>query len=90
MIIANGVNFNYMLSCFKLFKPNILLNLELENFTDEDVGSEKFMELLGYYSINSVILSKCDLKLKSTSNYLLGPAKSIRAQNVIMRFIRTD
>lgn len=73
-----------------MFKPNIVLNLELENFTDEDVGSEKFMELLGYYQINEVNLSKTSIQLKSSANYLLGPAKIIRATNTLMRFNRTD
>jgi len=58
LIVANGLDFNYILSVLKLFRPNILLNLEFENFTDEDMGSEKFMELLGYYQINEVSLSK--------------------------------
>ena len=62
-----------------MFKPNIVLNIELDNITDEDVGSEKFMEILGYYSINDVNLSKCNLTLKSTTNDMIGPVKTLRA-----------
>jgi hypothetical protein len=62
----------------------------MENFTDEDINSEKFMELLGYYSINEISLSKCSLSLKSSSSYLIGPAKKIRAANSIMKFVRPD
>jgi hypothetical protein len=87
---VNGVDFNYLLSILKMFRPNIVLNLELENFTDEDLGSEKFMDLLGYYQINEVSLSKSSLNNKSTANFLLGPAKILRAQNATMRFNRLD
>ena len=59
LILSNGVDFNYVISVLKLFKPCILLNIELETFSDEDLGSEKFMELLGYYTLNEVNLAKC-------------------------------
>jgi hypothetical protein len=65
----------------KKFKPTIILNIEMENFVDEEVSSEKFMELLGYYSINEVNLNKCSFSLKSSASYLVGPAKILRAQN---------
>ncbi len=89
-IISNGVDFNYVLACLRLFRPSITLNVELENFTDEDVDAEKFMEVLGYYSINEVSLAKTTLNLKSSTNYLIGPAKIIRATNALIRFNRTD
>ena len=61
LILTNGVDYDFMLSVMKLFKPNIMLNVELENLTDEDMNTEKFMELVGYYSINEVSLSKCSI-----------------------------
>ena len=90
MIIINGIDFNYVLSILKRFKPTIILNLEVENFVDEEVSSEKFMELLGYYSINEINLSKCNFSLKSSASYLIGPAKVIRATNTQMRFNRPE
>ncbi|TNV84273.1 hypothetical protein FGO68_gene17556 [Halteria grandinella] len=90
LILTNGVDFNYILSILKLFRPSIVLNIELENFTDEDVGAEKFMELLGYYQINEVNLSKASINLKSSANYLIGPAKIIRANNSLIKFQRLD
>lgn len=89
-ILSNGVDFNHILWILKKFKPTIILNIELENFMDEDVGSEKFMELLGYYSLNEVTLSKSSLVLKSSASYLIGPAKVVRASNTIMKFQRPD
>ncbi len=78
-ILQNGVDFNHLLWILKMFRPNIILNIEFENFIDEDVGSEKFMELLGYYTINEVTLSKSSFVLRSSASYLLGPARKIRA-----------
>jgi hypothetical protein len=89
-ILSNGVEFNYLVWILNKFKPNIILNLEFENFTDEEVGSEKFMELLGYYTINEVTLSKSSFVLKSSASYLIGPAKKIRASNSILKFQRID
>jgi hypothetical protein len=40
-IISNGVDFNYVLACLRLFRPSITLNVELENFTDEDVDASE-------------------------------------------------
>lgn len=51
LIITNGVNYDYALRIMKQFKPNITLNVELENFTDEDIHAERFLEFLGYYHI---------------------------------------
>jgi hypothetical protein len=90
LILQNGVEFNYLVWILNKFKPNIVLNLEFENFTDEEVGSEKFMELLGYYTINEVTMAKSSFVLKSSASYLIGPAKKIRAQNSVMKFQRID
>lgn len=90
LIITNGVDFNYILWTLKKFKPTIILNIEMENFVDEEVSSEKFMELLGYYSINEIILNKCSFSLKSSASYLIGPAKTIRATNSMVRFNRPE
>ena len=54
LILSNGIEYNYLVWILSHFRPNIVLNLEFENFTDEDVASERFMELLGYYTINEV------------------------------------
>ena len=59
LIISNGVDLSYLLSLIKLFKPSIVLNLEMDNFTDEDINAEQFMELLGYYQLNELSLAKC-------------------------------
>lgn len=72
------------------FRPNITLNIELTNFNDEDVNAEKFMELVGFYNIREVMLSKCSCNLKATSLYLLGPPKVLRASNSFMKFVRID
>ena len=69
------------MAAMKLFKPNVTLNVELENFNDEDAGAEKFMEVLGYYQIGDVGLTKCQINGKSTVNYLIGPAKQLRGSN---------
>jgi hypothetical protein len=37
LIISNGVDYDYALSIMKQFKPSIVLNIELENFNDEDI-----------------------------------------------------
>lgn len=90
LILSNGIEYNYLVWILSHFRPNIVLNLEFENFTDEDVASERFMELLGYYTINEVTLSKSSFVLKSSASYLIGPAKKIRASNTIMKFQRID
>eukprot|EP00347_Sterkiella_histriomuscorum_P001578 403371490 len=90
LIIHNGINFDYMLSIMKQFRPDVTLNIELESFQDEDMNVEKFMELIGYYKINEVNICRSQLSLKSTANYLLGPAKVIRASNSTFRFSRFD
>lgn len=64
--------------------------MELTNFNDEDVNAEKFMELIGFYHIREVMLSKCYFNLKATSLYLLGPPKILRASNTFMKFVRHD
>ena len=74
----------------KLFRPNVILNVELENIDDEDMNVEKFMELVGYYSINEVILTKCSIQLRSSANYLLAPAKVLRGINSQLKFTRFD
>jgi hypothetical protein len=51
LVITNGVNYDYALSIMKQFRPNVTLNIELENFTDEDIHAEKFIEFIGYYNI---------------------------------------
>jgi hypothetical protein len=90
LIITNGVDFNYVLWVLKKFKPTIILNIEMENFVDEEVASEKFMELLGYYSIHEINLNKCSFSLKSSASYLIGPAKILRASNTQIRFNRPE
>ncbi len=90
LIITNGVDFNHVLWILQKFKPTIILNIEMENFVDEDISSEKFMELLGYYSINEINLNKCNFSLKSSASYLIGPAKIIRASNTQIRFTRPE
>jgi len=51
LIISNGVNCHYAQSVLSQFRSNIHLNIELENFNDEDTNAEKFMDLLSYYNI---------------------------------------
>ena len=66
------------------------MNIELESFNDEDTNAEKFMELIGYYKINEVSVVKSIISLRSSANYLLGPARAIRALNSTFRFSRYD
>ncbi|CDW75138.1 UNKNOWN [Stylonychia lemnae] len=90
LIIVNGIDFDYILSILKQFRPDITLNIELESFNDEDMNAEKFMELIGYYKINEVSIVKSTIVLKSSANYLLGPANTFRAVNSAFRFSRFD
>ena len=68
----------------------IKLNLELHDFTDEHVESEKFMEFLSFYNIGTVILNSCVMRLRTTAMYLLGPAEVLTAYNSLLRFPRPD
>jgi hypothetical protein len=75
----------------KQFRPNLIyINLEINDFTDEHVESEKFMEFLSFYTIGEVVLNSCILRLRTSAMYLLGPATSIKATNCNIRFPRPD
>ncbi|CDW81916.1 UNKNOWN [Stylonychia lemnae] len=66
--ISKGVCYDYMLANIRLFQPKIVMDIDIDNFLDEDNEAEKFMELLGYYEMFTDNLKELVLKhpLKKT------------------------
>ena len=74
----------------RLFRPDVTLNVKMTNFTDEDMGAEKLIELLGYYALREVVLNRCSIVLRPSSCYLISPCLILKAYHTEIKFVRHD
>ena len=88
--IYSHVIYESVAAYLRLFWPDISLNLRLTNFTDEDMGAEKLIELIGYYALREVTLNRCSIFLRPSSCYLISPCKILKAYHTEIKFVRQD
>ena len=70
----------------KHFRKDLTLFVNLHNFTDENPGNDKLVELLGYYQIEELRLNGCSLNLRASTMFLLQPPKVLHCLNGFINF----
>jgi len=74
----------------KHFRSDVMLFVHLYNLKDENPMAEKFINVLGYYKIDTVKLDSCYISLRASCMFLLQPPRVLHAMNSYINFCRTD
>ena len=74
----------------KHFRTDITLNLHFYSLKDEDQLAEKFVNVLGYFKLDTVKLDTCFISLRASCMFLLQPPRVLHAINSYINFCKTD
>ena len=84
--ISNKIHLMEFVMSMRHFRKDVRLVVKLFNFSDEDPGNDKFVELLSYYPIEEVRLNGCSLNLRASCMFLMQPPKILHCLNGFMNF----